>query len=417
MSKKIYDILGIGIGPFNLGLAALCHCIPGLDCLFIDQNESFNWHPGLMIAGTRLQVPYYADLVTLANPKSDFSYMMYLQSKKKMFRFAILENCFITRKEYNDYCRWVVDQLSSLQFNQRCQEITFEDGVYKVCTTTDEYYARHIVIGVGTVPCIPEFAKGKGAFHSSDYLNVKDQLLSKDSITLVGSGQSAAEIFYDLFSCYEGELSWFTRSPGFFPMDYSKFALEKTSPDYIDHFYSLSSETKRNILSKQDHLYKGINASLIETIYAALHEKDSPLIRLHPNCELKSISETLQLTFHHLELQKDFQHQTHNLILATGYHSAIPSFIHPINEQIQWLENGHYNVNRNYSIDQHNQIFVQNTDLHTHGFNSADLGMGPYRNATIINSILGREYYPMESNIAFQSFGLPAISPPSVPVL
>ena len=94
-TEKIYDIIGIGIGPFNLGLAALCHEIPGLNCLFIDENESFNWHPGLLLPQTTLQVPWYADLVSLANPCSPFIFMKYLQAKKKMFRFAITENYFI----------------------------------------------------------------------------------------------------------------------------------------------------------------------------------------------------------------------------------------------------------------------------------------------------------------------------------
>jgi lysine N6-hydroxylase len=64
-----------------------------------------------------------------------------------------------------------------------------------------------------------------------------------------------------------------------------------------------------------------------------------------------------------------------------------------------------YALNRNHFIDNRSSIFVQNADLHSHGFNSADLGMGPYRNATILNLILGREHFKLEENIAFQRFG------------
>ena len=100
-SKKIYDILGIGIGPFNLGLAALCQSIPELSCLFIEQAAGFNWHPGLLLDEARLQVPFYADLVTLADPQSPFSYMAFLKAMNRMFRFAIHENYFVTRKILN----------------------------------------------------------------------------------------------------------------------------------------------------------------------------------------------------------------------------------------------------------------------------------------------------------------------------
>ncbi len=39
MNDKVYDLLGIGVGPFNLGLAALCHDIAHINCLFIEQKR------------------------------------------------------------------------------------------------------------------------------------------------------------------------------------------------------------------------------------------------------------------------------------------------------------------------------------------------------------------------------------------
>ncbi|MFG2390637.1 SidA/IucD/PvdA family monooxygenase, partial [Streptomyces lavendulae] len=70
-----HDLVGIGIGPFNLSLAALAHGLPqqGIGTLataFYDQRRDFRWHPGLLIDGATLQVPFLADLVTLADPTS-----------------------------------------------------------------------------------------------------------------------------------------------------------------------------------------------------------------------------------------------------------------------------------------------------------------------------------------------------------
>ena len=115
-TKKVYDIVGIGIGPFNLGMAALADGIDNLECAFIDKQPEFNWHPGMMIPGTSLQVPFYADLVTVVNPQSKYSFLNYLRHKKRLFRFAIHENNFISRREYNNYCQWVAAQLTSLHF-------------------------------------------------------------------------------------------------------------------------------------------------------------------------------------------------------------------------------------------------------------------------------------------------------------
>ena len=99
-TKKVYDIVGIGIGPFNLGMAALADGIGNLQCAFIDKQPEFNWHPGMMIPGTALQVPFYADLVTVVNPQSKYSFLNYLKDKKRLFRFAIHENNFIMRREW-----------------------------------------------------------------------------------------------------------------------------------------------------------------------------------------------------------------------------------------------------------------------------------------------------------------------------
>lgn len=99
----------------------------------------------------------------------------------------------------------------------------------------------------------------------------------------------------------------------------------------------------------------------------------------------------LDLQFFHTEQEKSFEHRTEILILATGYQYSVPEFLNSIENRICFMENGKYDVQRNYSIDNRNSLFVQNAELHSHGFSAQDLGMGPYRNATILNSILGYE--------------------------
>ena len=408
MNDIIYDIVGIGIGPFNLGLAALTHTIPELKCLFIDQRPDFTWHGGMMIPGTKLQVPFYADLVTLADPCSRYSYMNFLKQKQRMFRFAIREDYYIQRSTYNEYCRWVAEQLPSLLFNCKCESVHWDETteLYTLCTGSGMFRTKHLVIGIGSTPFIPALAK-EGShpflFHSADYLFRKEELLHQQRITIVGSGQSAAEIFYDLLQDFNGELYWFTRSARFFPMDYSKLTLEMSTPDYIDHFYSLSDETKPKVLSGQDALYKGINASLIEAIYSALCEKPSANVHLHTNSELRKIDRDGRLHFYHTELQKEFSLASDAVVMATGYQNAKPDFLKPVSSLLT------EKIKRNYSIDQRQTIFVQNAEMETHGFNAPDLSLGPYRNAVILNGILGREHFTIERNTCFQSFGLPEI--------
>lgn len=409
--EKVYDIIGIGIGPFNLGLAALCSEIPGLNCLFIDQNENFNWHPGMMLNNARLQVPWYADLVSLASPRSQFIYMNYLHEKGKQFRFAIADHSFIKRTTYNDYCRWVCAQLSSLEFGTACQLVEKENNFYRVRTNKGSYLTQKIVLGTGTVPFIPEFApkQNKNVFHSSEYLLKKHLIRELSSVTIIGSGQSAAEIFYDLMQDFKAELNWYTRSGRFYPMDYSKLTLEMSTPDYIDYFHELPDRKKKTVLAGQNSLYKGINYSLISDIYDMLDDMNSPNFHLHTNCELKKISDNNELTFLHTEMEKTFTVKTDAVILASGYCSKVPECIKPIRPFIRLDQEGLYKPHRNYSIDDNNSIFIQNGEQQTHGFNAADLSLGPYRNAVILNTILGQVRFKVETGITFQSFGLPKL--------
>lgn len=408
MQQRAFDIVGIGIGPFNLGMAAMCYDIPSLKCLFIEKTNEFNWHPGLLLPNARLQVPFYADLVTLADPCNKFSYMNFLKKKRQMFRFAISEDYYIKRRTYNEYCRWVTDQLPFLQFNCTCEAVHFDETnkLYEVNTSSGIYYAKHLVVGIGSVPFIPSFAatiQHPLLLHSADYLFRREMLLKQNRIVIVGSGQSAAEIFYDLLQCYDGELYWFTRSARFFPMDYSKLTLEMSTPDYIEHFYSLPDDVRQDILKNQDSLYKGINTSLIEDIYATLNEKQSAKIHLHTNCELRNVSDSFFLNFYHTELQKEFIQASNAVIFATGYQKANPTFLNPI--CLQLMEK----VKRNYAIDKNNTLFVQNAEQATHGFNASDLSLGPYRNAIILNTILQQEYFTIEKATCFQTFGTPDI--------
>lgn len=424
--QKIYDIVGIGIGPFNLGLAALCAPINSVSTLFLDQASEFNWHPGMMLSDATLQVPFMADLVTMADPTSPYSFLNYLKQTDRLYKFYIREDFFVLRKEYNAYCKWAITHLKNCQFGQKVSHINYVDGVYQVekidqaTGSTEIILTKKIVLGTGTGPKVPGFihpTEHKNAIHSSEYLKFKPTLLKQKTVTIIGSGQSAAEIFYDLLPETENglKLKWFTRPDRFFPMEYSKLTLELTSPEYVDHFYNLNDVKRKQLLSKQNSLFKGINFELINQIFDKLYELsvDGEKINaeLMPNCQLNNLTVnndgSYQLDFYHTESEKDFTVYTDAVVLATGYKYNEPGFLSAINDRIARNTDGLFQVHRNYAIDVNgNEIFVQNAELHTHGFVTPDLGMGAYRNASIINAILGFEIYPVEKRIAFQQFSV-----------
>ncbi|RJS94763.1 lysine N(6)-hydroxylase/L-ornithine N(5)-oxygenase family protein [Salinisphaera sp. Q1T1-3] len=420
----IRDVIGIGVGPFNLGLAALAEPITDLDVLFLDENTGFDWHPGLLLDGATLQTPFLADLVTLADPTSRFSFLNYLKATGRIYAFYIREQFFMLRAEYNQYCRWVVEQLDSIVFERRVTAVDYDadTGCYCVTSRTPRTGQTHVdrawrlVLGSGPQRWVPECCRGLEAdvFHAADYLDHRETLADARAVAIVGSGQSAAEIFADRLEQAgpDQRLDWFTRSPRFFAMAYDKLTLELTSPEYIDYFHGLPAHTRQRLGAAQKPLYKGIDRDLSASIYDRLYEKQvhgTANVGMQANAGLMDVTRDKQgrlaLTFRQSEQGRTFGHVCDALVLATGFAQRVPAYLAPITERIVWDGQDRFAVARDYAIDHRGEeVFVQNAELHTHGFCASDLGMACHRNAIILRAILGREVYPVETAIAFQSF-------------
>jgi lysine N6-hydroxylase len=418
---RIHDFVGIGLGPFNLGLACLTEPIDTLDGIFLESKPDFEWHSGMFLDGAHLQTPFMSDLVTLADPTSPYSFLNYLKERGRLYAFYIRENFHPLRAEYDDYCRWAAAKLSCVRFNRTVTEVTYEDGdgVYAVRTHNGETHrARHLVLGTGTPPYLPEPCRGlAGDFlHTSRYLEHRERLRRKKSITLVGSGQSAAEVYHDLLSeidVHGYRLDWVTRSPRFFPLEYTKLTLEMTSPEYVDYYHALPEETRYRLTEQHKGLYKGIDGDLIDEIFDLLYQKSlaGPVpTRLLTNSALTRARYEdggYVLGFRQQEQGRDFEIRSEGLILATGYRYTEPEFLEPIRDRLRYDAHGNFDIARNYAIDVTGRgVFLQNAGVHTHSVTSPDLGMGAYRNAYIIRELLGTEYYPVEKTIAFQEFGV-----------
>lgn len=424
----IYDFAGIGVGPFNLGLAALSEPVEGLDGVFLERRASFEWHPGMMLEPATLQVPFLADLVSLADPTSPFSFLNFLKQTGRLYRFYIRESFYPLRAEYNQYCQWVAGQLASVRFGTDVREITYDGGVYRLAVAgpagPEVLLARRLVLGTGTAPHMPAacagiLAAGGLVLHNAEYLSRKSELQRRRSITIVGSGQSAAEIYHELLQeidVHGYQLNWVTRSGRFFPLEYTKLTLEMTSPEYVDYFHGLPQDQRDGLIRSQKNLYKGINSELIDAIYDLLYTKSLAGIvdtRLLTHSALTGASwdpaagsHTLQLR--HEEQGADYALDTEAVVLATGYAYREPDFLAGVQDRIARDSRGRFAVERNYSTGvEPGEIFVQNAELHTHGFVTPDLGMAAYRNSCILRGITGREVYPVEQSIAFQQFGTP----------
>ncbi|MFF2654391.1 lysine N(6)-hydroxylase/L-ornithine N(5)-oxygenase family protein [Streptomyces sp. NPDC058045] len=446
------DLVGIGIGPFNLSLAALAEPLTGLDAVFLDQRPAFHWHPGLLLDGATLQVPFLADLVTLADPASRWSFLSYLRTRDRLFPFYFAERFHIHRAEYDAYCRWVSGQLPSLRFGHQADTVRFAEqrGLFEVDFTRldadgevealGRTTTRSVVLGVGTAPHVPGPLRPLAqdpqvpVVHSADYLGHREELLTAGHITVIGSGQSGAEIFLDLLRRRpkgREAIHWLARSEAFAPMEYSRLGLEHFTPDYTRYFHALPQSERDRLVPHQWQLHKGIDTDTISAIHDELYRRSlhggwpdavlTPAVRVRTAGRLAG--DRIELHLEHLQQRTRSRLTTDAVVLATGYRERpLDRLLEPLAGRLARDTQGRPEVDEQHRLvldpplPPGHQLYVQNAERHTHGVGAPDLGLAAWRSARILNDLTGRATYPLPERTAFTTFGLPtapADSPPA----
>lgn len=449
------DLVGIGIGPFNLSLAALAHGLRaggdagGLSTAFYDQRPAFHWHPGLLIDGTTLQVPFLADLVTLADPASPWSFLSYLKDRDRLFPFYFAERFHLERAEFDAYCRWVSERLPGLHFGHQVDAVRWnpERSLFEVDFTRLDPHggadslgrarARHIAVGIGTEPHVPEPLKplvdahGVAVIHSADYLEHRERLLAAGHITVIGSGQSGAEVFLDVLRARPAgaeRVHWLARTEAFAPMEYSKLGLEHFTPDYTRYFHALPETVRDGLVPRQWQLHKGIDTDTIAAIHDELYRRALhagwPDAVLTPGVRVRTAGRVattrVELHLEHLQQGTRSRLTTDAVVLATGYRDRpLDRLLVGLDPYMRRDASGRPRIDAHFRLvldpAVSGSVYVQNAERHTHGVGAPDLGLAAWRSATILNSLTGKEPYPLPRRTAFTSFGLERREAPGIP--
>ncbi|MFJ1734569.1 lysine N(6)-hydroxylase/L-ornithine N(5)-oxygenase family protein [Streptomyces sp. NPDC088254] len=437
------DLVGIGIGPCNLSLAALAHPLTDLDTAFYEQRPAFTWHPGLLLDGTRVQVPFLADLVTLADPTNTWSFLNYLKAQDRLFPFYFAERLHPERTEYDAYCRWVADHLPALHFRHHVDAVHWnpEHELFEIdyihldtdgqARTPGRTRTRNVVLGIGTEPHIPDPLRpladtpGTAVVHTADYLHHRTALLAAGHVTVVGSGQSGAEVFLDLLRhrpTGRERLHWIGRTPAFAPMEYSKLGLEHFTPDHTRYFHALPETTRDRLVAAQWQLHKGIDADTLAAIHDELYRRtlhgDWPDAVLTPGVRVRTagrIATTkIELHLEHIQQNTRARLTTDAVVLATGHRERpLDTLLAGLDPYLR-RDNAHRpRIDADFRLildpaitTTGCHIYVQNGERHTHGVGAPDLGLAAWRSASILNTLTGKEHYPLPHRAAFTTFGL-----------
>jgi lysine N6-hydroxylase len=403
-----FDIVGLGIGPFNLSLAALLEPVSDVRVRFFDRASEFNWHPGLILDNVALQSPFIKDCVTLIDPTSKYSFLNYLARTHRLNRFIVSDYINVPRWEYNAYFRWVCSQLATLEFRTTIESVRYEGGCFVVGTNRGSVAARDLAVGLGREPYIPPFARvhlGATVYHGSEYL-FRTAPRRGQRIVVVGGGQTGAEIVNDIIKDNDdlpGKVTWITRRHNFLPFDESPFANEIYVPGYTQFFWSQPPEERERLLPLQRFSSDGIVLPLLLEIYRRLYTLDfrhdrALNYRLLTDREMIGIESTAAGWQLAVRGPSEVEFIEADLvILATGFEFSMAEALRPLSGKIDLDDRGRWIVEKDFSLrwdgPPGNRIFVHNMAQFSHGWSDPNFASMAWRSAVIVNSLTGRNVY------------------------
>lgn len=202
-------------------------------------------------------------------------------------------------------------------------------------------------------------------------------------------------------------------------MEYSKLGLEHFTPDYTRYFHQLPEAVRDKLVPQQWQLHKGIDADTIAAIHDELYRRTLhggwPDATLTPGVSVRTAGRVattkVELHLEHLQQGTRSRLTTDAVVLATGYRER------PLDQMLAGLDpyirrdsserpriDDQYRLVLDPSVT--GSIHVQNAERHTHGVGAPDLGLAAWRSAAILNSLTGKEPYPLPERTAFTTFGL-----------
>lgn len=413
MTEQPLDLAGIGIGPFNLSLAAQLDAVDDLDAQFFDRAPAFDWHPGMMLPDVALQTSFLKDLVTAVNPTSPWSFLAYLVAQKRFYEFLNAEFEAVPRQEFAQYLAWVAARLDSLHFGTTIEAVRFEDRSFRLEGARTDIHARNLALGIGLQPNLPFFAQKLDArdhVHSAQAAPILERTAGR-RVAVIGGGQSGAEIVLALLNRgtdAPASVDWISRRPNFQPIDATPFTNELFTPGYVERFHELPDPRRRSTVARQKLAGDGISASTLQAIYRRLyvlrHLAGQPIAaRLMPHREVLDVERASggyrllmrngfdgRIEVSHAEL----------VVLATGYRYALPSCLDPIRARLVLDAEGRPEIGADFSVawdgPAAHRIFVLNAGLLSHGIAEPQLSLMAWRSGVIVNALAGRTVYETE---------------------
>lgn len=258
---------------------------------FLERQDAFGWHEGMLLPPAKMQISFLKDLATFRNPRSSFTFLNYLYTKQRLAAFSNLGTFLPKRREYADYMRWCAEPFEHIvDYGQNVLGIRPNTDGNRVTSFSVDVRDKHsdtprtlrtrkAVIAIGGQANIPSFLpiSHPQVIHSSSYLKQIGKALPESdkpyTIAVIGGGQSAAETFNDLQTRYpNARTRLIIRGSALRPSDDSPFVNEVFDPERVDSFYDAPPEARAKAVADDKATnYSVVRLELLEHMYDTMY--------------------------------------------------------------------------------------------------------------------------------------------------
>lgn len=219
-----YDVVCVGFGTKGLALSTvLADCDPPQKVLIVERDSRFNEDLGFASTDNVAGSAFMRDLITLKNPRSEFTFVNFLHKTNLLVAFTNASQLTTSRRLTSRYMAWVaekIQQLGWVSFNREAVRITpsaiAANG--KVSRWTIDLRAsgngaaskvtcKRLIVATGAESRLPEaLASPKLAAYilplskSSDVIERVHQSSRPLNVAIIGADQEAVELFEHLIS-------------------------------------------------------------------------------------------------------------------------------------------------------------------------------------------------------------------------
>ncbi|QPH55601.1 lysine N(6)-hydroxylase/L-ornithine N(5)-oxygenase family protein [Pontivivens ytuae] len=399
-------LAGIGIGPFNLSVAALADHVTGLDTLFLERKPAFDWHPGLSLSSSVMQTSFLKDLVTPVLPTSRWSFLNFLVSKDRFYDFMAGRFGTVTRLEFTEYMAWVASRLQHCHFACPVEDVQMVEGGF-VLQKADGTHVKAKALSIGTGPrkYVPDFAPDTpDCFHGIDYLQKMPQARGK-RVVVVGGGQTGAEIVLDLLTRHDAprQLTWMSRRNAFWHLQEGSLVDQIFTPGYAEAYRALPNHVQTQAVAEQKYSSDGLTPETANDVYSALyrqrHLENGMDVSLRPARTVTAIDKRFG-SFQVVADGPDDQQEACEadiVVLATGFRPAVPECLGSLRDRLSIEPTGALSLGPAYRVawdgPMETPIYALNHGRHSHGIVDPQLSLTAWRSAVILEDLTGRPIF------------------------